>query len=323
MTFTVFFQVRPEKQQQQLQAVYHQNRLPDFQFHQYQVTESNEANNALFAGQNYFSDLQGLQAQTSVHKAEVAAMANSQLPQKQHFTVEPQLQPNEVYQYLNLFPQQQFADLQQQQQLLPNYQGLLNEQIEPQQSVQLAEVQPEYHSFNYEEQQQKSHSSSSLVANDYNIEPAAESSEVVHTAVARHPNDALAQTQYVQQFFNTKENEENDVEPDAKPKESDRSDIISSAFYATLPNKQAAEALASLQAAGKLNSSSKTRNNQQGIYVTEVREGSHQEKNDEENNEKEEEENKEYLQESDADNDEDRVTEDVTFGSRIKKTKRT
>lgn len=48
----------------------------------------------------------------------------------------------------------------------------------------------------------------------------------------------------------------NDVEPDAKPSASGNieKEVLNTSFYSSLPSKEAAERLAKLQAAGKVNS---------------------------------------------------------------------
>lgn len=279
------------------------------QNHQYQVTESSEPSyhNSLKQfklQQPFYQDISGLEAQTSAHKAEKAAVQQQhnfelntpalnfeqqfQLQQNDLFknqgvhqgqVSEVQIPPHEFYELLHQnqqpqildnfkFPQQQF---QQQflQQPIPDYQVLLNTQQgeKPEAGIydQLRQgVEPEFHSFNYEEQHQKNAGVS--VGADYNLEPAADSSEQVHTAVARNP-----EAQYVQQYFDTRDEggSDNYVESDANSQDKHKAensvdetqgDVITSAFYSTLPNRQAAEALASLQAAGKLNS--KTKNQQ-------------------------------------------------------------
>lgn len=285
-----------------------QSYTPLFQTqnHQYQVTESSEPSyhshlKQFKLQQPFYQDISGLEAQTSAHKAEQAAVQHQQhnfdlktptLNFEQQFQLqqspEVQIPPHELYELLQQNQQSQILDnfkfpvaqqpqFQQQflQQQIPDYQVLLNTQQGEKTEIgfydqQQQQVQPEYHSFNYEEQHQKNAGVS--VGANYNLEPAADSSELVHTAVVRNPNDQTAQAQYVQQYFDTREESGSDnyVEPDAKNSQDQQntensvdavqSDVISSAFYSTLPNRQAAEALASLQAAGKINS--KTKNQQ-------------------------------------------------------------
>lgn len=285
--------------------------------HQYQVTESSEPSyhnqyKQFKLQQPFYQDISGLEAQTSAHKAEQAAVQHPQnLDFKnpnfnfdQQFQLQQndqasqisdaQISPHELYELLqqNQQPQllesfkipvvqqqqqQQFQEQLQQQQI-SDYQILLNNQQGDKtksfyDQLQQQQVQPEYHSFNYDEQHHKNAQISGVsVGADYNLEPAADSSELIHTAVARNPNDQTAQAQYVQQYFEIKDESgvDNYVEPDAKSSQDQQntensvdaaqSDVISSAFYSTLPNRQAAEALASLQAAGKVNS--KTKNQQ-------------------------------------------------------------
>lgn len=284
------------------------------QNHQYQVTESSEPSyhnqfKQFKLQQPFYQDISGLEAQTSAHKAEQAAVQHSQnidvksptFNFDQQFQLQQndqasqisdgQIPPHELYELLHQnqqpqllesfkFPviqQQQFQEQLHQQQI-PDYQLLLNSQQGDKtksfyDQLQQQQVQPEYHSFNYDEQHQKNAQISGVsVGADYNLEPTADSSEIVHTAIARNPNDQTAQAQYVQQYFDTKDegSTDNYVEPDAKKSQNQQntensvdaghSDVITSAFYSTLPNRQAAEALASLQAAGKINS--KTKNQQ-------------------------------------------------------------
>lgn len=362
-------EVRSEKQHQQFHTASLPQNRPEFQqqqLHQYQVTESSEPNlGKLYGGLDGFytvnQDLSGLQAQTSVHKAEAAAMLNLNLPQGSNFNQpgifkgqpipEQQLSGNDAYQLLNVYPQshQQILDsfkltelqqlqlqqhyLQQQQQQEQKLQlqqpistyktPLGNSQLSDKQEQEFYEqlqqirqetqnTQPEYHSFNYEEQHQKNKQTqdvSSLVTADYSLEPAADSSEIVHSTVARNPNEALAQAQYIQQYFDTRtdSSSDNNVEPDVKTKqtqESDvdqtQSDIITSAFYATLPSRQAAEALASLQAAGKINS----KNRNQQVVNNEQQPSTHiyiQESNSSENGDKKVENSADYSENFDKD----------------------
>lgn len=319
-------EVRVEQQQQQQLL---QVRPSELQLHQYQVTESNEPSLNIFrAQQAFYHDLSGLEAQTSVRKAEAAAVqsqkqasAFGQLIQQPKSEVifksqDPQLPTNDVYQFLNYYPQQTVDSFKfppiQQQFLQQNYQqaqqlpsepsnakseASFYEQLEQirQQNSNVQEVQPEYHSFNYEEQSQKgddrsgSVDLSSMVTADYSLEPAADSSEILHSTIARNPSDVLAQSQYIQQYFDTRDENasDNNVEPDAKtvenrnsPQQTDaddgsdesrsESDALASAFYATLPNRQAAEALASLQAAGKINNDKVSRQqNPVTVYISE------------------------------------------------------
>lgn len=210
------------------------------QNHQYQVTEPTEPSYNHFK-QPYYQDIPGLEAQTSAHKAEQAAVK----PLEQHFQ-QNQIPPHELYELLQQtqqIPQQQF-----------DYQIVLNANQGEKAEGFFDQVQPEYHSFNYEEQQK--HPGISVGA-DYNLEPAADSSEI-HQVMARNPNDQMAQAQYVQQYFDRREEstsdnyvEQEDKTQDGKNLETTQSDVITSAFYSTLPNRQAAEALASLQAAGQ------------------------------------------------------------------------
>lgn len=265
-----------------------QHYAPILQNHQYQVTESSEPSyhnqfKHFKLQQPFYQDISGLEAQTSAHKAEQAAVQHTpsfdlktptlnleqqfQLQQNDQGT-DPQLSPHELYELIQQNQQPQLLEsfkipvIQQQ----PDYQALLNAQdtrgkVSYYDQLPQQQVQPEYHSFNYDEQRHKN--SGVSVGAEYNLEPAADSSELVHTAVARNPNDQTAQAQFIQQYFDVKEESgtDNYVETDQKNTENKvdagQSDVITSAFYSTLPNRQAAEALASLQAAGKINNKTK------------------------------------------------------------------
>lgn len=364
-------EVRSEIQPQKLQQI--RPDLSQLQLHQYQVTESNEPINNIFRAQQiFYQDLSGLEAQTSVRKAEAAAVQ----PQKQtpgfgqlmqhaqsevvFKSQEPQAPINDVYQFLNYYPQQnaeifKFPPVQQQilTQSYPNgnYEQQ-NQEIQPefrQESAKTQQaIQPEYHSFNYDEQRQKGDRSSvdlsSLVTADYSLEPAADSSELLHSTIARNPSDVLAQSQYVQQYFDTREDNagENNVEPDAKAaenvdtqqetNENNESDVLESAFYASLPNRQAAEALASLQAAGKINNDKGRQQSSVTMYVQENSGSSGQEngnnKNQYDNDDGKEVDYEEYPSDEPAsttngdktraDQNEKIEEAQVSFGSRIK-----
>ncbi|XP_050498237.1 probable serine/threonine-protein kinase DDB_G0280133 [Diabrotica virgifera virgifera] len=128
----------------------------------------------------------------------------------------------------------------------------------PQESIQIASdkisFQPEYHSFNYDEQaHQKSLAKkdmSSLVSATYNLGGDKISS--------RNSVDPLAQAEIVQSYFDSRSDvADNNIEADAKSntkKDIVDEKLIETTFYSSLPSKEAAERLAQLQTAGKVNS---------------------------------------------------------------------
>ncbi|RZC35469.1 hypothetical protein BDFB_000520 [Asbolus verrucosus] len=227
--------------------------------HQYQVTEVPEQNQKQTFYKSYYDQQQQTQ-NLQQNEAFLNGVAN-------------QVSPNELYQLINAYPQQpqlvealtvpvmqqqeylqQIPLLAQQAQALQPHQNFV-EQI--QKATDKISNQPEYHSFNYEEQSQdysnknvKKKELSSLVTAGYNLEP------VESLLLARNnPIDSLAQSQYVQNYFDTRDENANNVEPDARPsQEAVKNRSESSGFYVSLPNKEAADTLASLQAAGKINS---------------------------------------------------------------------
>lgn len=158
---------------------------------------------------------------------------------------------------------------------------------------------PQFHTFNYVEQgRQKTlpNEFQSRVTGDYALEP--QPSENVQTVAVQNPNEALAQTQYVQQYFtNNEENNINDNNVEVEEqneKEATRilsqlateGEVAPNRFYSTLPNREAAEVLATLQAAGNVNSNiMKTiQNNEQTamrIYVPDEEENEEMETSEE------------------------------------------
>lgn len=198
---------------------------------------------------------------------------NNQLHDQPHaeFLVAPseqllsnQLTSQDLYKLLNTYPQQQLVDtyplsisqqpqLQQhiQQQKGSTYQILGSDsriQLPQQDHVSVKNklpVQPQFQLFNYNEQDQRNlpnNQISSRVGADYSVKP----------YDGENPGDALAQAQFVQHFYDTRDegNDNNNVEQDSDLRGRD------SAFFSTLPSKEAAETLASLQEAGELNSKS-------------------------------------------------------------------
>lgn len=218
---------------------------------------------------------------------------------------QPQIQVQET--------QQKFYQPKKQQQV-PNYQALLAqqlfqpeqpsfEQLKPDDSDRSASekisFEPEFHSFNYDEQAhqkiQKGLSKeqlSSLVTAAYSL------NSNTPSISSRNSLDPLAQAQLIQNYFDTRSDvDKNDVEPDAKPSldqksESDKvkEELLSSSYFSSLPNKEAADRLAHLQAAGKVNSnlmkiSSEDQETNGGRNSDEFEEDNRQDNSSEDNNE--------------------------------------
>lgn len=136
----------------------------------------------------------------------------------------------------------------------PLFQPEFNQIQDVPQSVKDNFQKPQFHTFNYVEQ---GHAQSRN--QDY------ESQSTENVAVVKTPNDAVSQSQYVQQYFiNNDENNinENNVETEEQnDKEATRiltqlatKEVPPNMFYSTLPNRETAETLATLQAAGNVNS---------------------------------------------------------------------
>lgn len=246
--------------------------------HQYQVTEASD----LHSKQQYrpsddvvSSDFEKtLKSQGLDQNIKFSATPFTQ-PQLLQLGQE-QISPTELFKILNTYPQQQqlldtyplpILQQPQLQQHLTQQQGphttylqtpqLFEQQVSYMTQIQhdinsneKPHIQPEFHSFNYEEQGQKGQSR----IDDFSEEQ--ESRDTLGNYV-NNPMEALAQAQYVQHFFDTRDNSEarNNVEPDAKPSPQTilEDDEENSAFFTTLPSKNAADALATLQEAGKLN----------------------------------------------------------------------
>lgn len=223
----------------------------------------------------------------------MSAYSHPKSPQQDFVIKEetPQLSQKELFQLLQQqYPQDQFESykLPQTQDTLSqtqnvyqhqlagdNYQALLAQlpqvyQQDPYRNLDAGEseakeaedkisVQPEFHSFNYEEQNydnraEQKQDSASFVTASYNIDTAADSSEPVQVTVGKSSAEAVAQAQYIQSYFQTNDDDaENNVEPDAKPSE-DEDTSGEASYYSTLPNKETADSLAKLQTAGKINS---------------------------------------------------------------------
>lgn len=238
--------------------------------HQYQVTESTDPVYSSFNKQPYYDlelsknhdNLKTPQTEIA-HKDTTSVTTQDLLKLLNTYNQQPQL--------LNGFTLPLIQPQLTRQQINP-YQALLSQpqifQAEPTFADQFPQsftqnyktnLQPQLHTFNYEENPQPQEGLSSSVSSDYTLDP--ETAESFQNTFLHNPVEALAQTQYVQRFFDTRDDNvaTNNVEPDARPAKNFEADqnneeIVSGAYYTILPNREAAEALASLQEAGKLNS---------------------------------------------------------------------
>lgn len=236
---------------------------------------------------NFNADLSSLATNTNLFpQGSTLGTPQPAILAAQHNIVSPPglLSYQELQQILNSIPQQHLVDsygtpLVQQPQLQQHFMQQANlplpqnQVFHPEYVNQIQDVpdsvknnfKPQFHTFNYEEQSR--HKSvpndfaQSRVTGDYQIEP--ETSENNPSVSVQTPNEALAQTQYVQQYFaNTEENVNENVVEDESDKEATRilsqlasnGEVSPNMFYTSLPNREAAEALASLQAAGNVNS---------------------------------------------------------------------
>lgn len=270
--------------------------------------------------QNQFSDLANLVNNANVLPQGASFGIQPAILASQQNIVSPPglLSQQELLQILNSIPQQHLVDsygtpLVQQPQLqqhftqqqahqsapVPQVSGLNNQfqqeflnqvQSEVSQSVK-NNFKPQFHTFNYEEQGRNKNVpndfAQSRVTGDYSLEQ--ETSENNPSVAIQSPNEALAQTQYVQQYFiNSDDNNvvnENIVEQEL-PSDKDATRIFTqlasngevapNLFFSSLPSREAAEALATLQAAGNVNSNlmkisqqneQNTNTNQMRIYV--------------------------------------------------------
>ncbi|CAH1961592.1 unnamed protein product [Acanthoscelides obtectus] len=134
----------------------------------------------------------------------------------------------------------------------PDYQAILSQQLfkPEQQSIGTTvgdsiSFKPDFQSFNYDEQaHQKSQKGlGSLVTASYNLDSSEAGSDIISS---RNAN--------MQVSFDSRADvvEENAVEPDKQEKVDEKS--LGSSFFSSLPSKEAAERLAQLQQAGKVNS---------------------------------------------------------------------
>ncbi|CAG9772284.1 unnamed protein product [Ceutorhynchus assimilis] len=195
-------------------------------------------------------------------------------------------------QHRNLYTQAiQSSYDQQQPQILTQFakpQSKYGQQYSQEDEIDISEeknpnAKPEYHSFNYDEQahraQEKSGQQSGLVTATYSLGSTDDVIKGQNINSRSNSMDPLTQAQIVQNYFDTRSG--NDVEPDAKPSASGviEKEVPSKLFFSSLPNKEAADRLAKLQAAGKINSNlmhfdNKNRNQQnekdgEAIFVSE------------------------------------------------------
>lgn len=236
---------------------------------------------------NFNADLAGLASNTNLFPQGGATLGTPQpaILAAQHNIVSPPglLSYQELQQILNSIPQQHLVDsygtpLVQQPQLQQHFMQQANLPVQqtlfqPEVLNQIQDVpesiknnfKPQFHTFNYDEQSRQnavpSEFAQSRVTGDYQIEQ--ETSENNPTISVQSPNEALAQTQYVQQYFaNNDDNVNENVVEDETDKEATRilsqlasnGDVSPNMFYTSLPNRETAETLASLQAAGNVNS---------------------------------------------------------------------
>ncbi|KAK9871188.1 hypothetical protein WA026_011469 [Henosepilachna vigintioctopunctata] len=283
--------VRPQVNVQQ----YHYQ--PELFRHEYQVTEANEQ----AKHSNYEHDLASLHQNLDQSGPRLTSEVrfnsqNSDKAAEYYQVVQPSLETEDIPhdQFLKELPnfqllisedtqkQPQGSSNQQQPLLVPEISQQIQQPNQYQQPLFVADqsfvqkfqqmqnqdfskqftLNPEFHSFNYNEQDyQKQNSKSSLVSAGYNLDIEPEGSEIVHQAIARTPEDSLAQSQYVQRFFETNNdnagsnNIATDVSSIGQPRPQEGNEEESpEAFYSSLPNKEVADTLASLQAAGRINS---------------------------------------------------------------------
>lgn len=224
------------------------------EFHQYQVTEPANEVSVLNQQNLYQADVQPQQ--------QLYYMTDTINFQPQNLEVQ-QVQPNPKELLQILEQQQQPAYVQQFAfpgqnvvQQTPLFQPEVNYVQQVQANDKLS-ANPEFHSFNYDEQQhqkaQQSRRQTEYSAEAQQFNAALENAAVPQTNIV----DPIAQASFIQKFFDTRTDEdENDVEPDAKPapEEDTKQELLSSAYYSSLANQEAADTLATLQAAGKVNS---------------------------------------------------------------------
>lgn len=254
------------KNMETIQSIEHENTVQIQKAHQYQVTEPVDTATRLNQKNKYYlpEDPSNVQDANAVSKV-IAPMSsqelfklfntyNQQQQQQQQpmldstyalpLTQQPQLQNP-------LFTQTTapYQSLMAQQGLFQPEGGYVN-QI-PQSQKFKPPFQPEYQTFNYEEPP-------NLKQQDQPVVPSPDFPEM-NAEQKKNPVEALAQTQYVQRFFDTRTDEvNNNVEPDARPAlqnfDVDSNNENTDNYYTIVPSQQTIEALVSLQEAGKRNS---------------------------------------------------------------------
>ncbi|CAH1100096.1 unnamed protein product [Psylliodes chrysocephalus] len=240
--------------------------------HEYQVTEPSEHNQKLQRIQQEHQkqiqlqiqkQIEHMQKQNAQQESQQILIASDSIPLQHNLDQNPtgdiilsnNLSPKDLYQLVNAnYPQaHQNHQLEHIQLFQPD--GTFLEQF-PQESIQASDkisFQPEFQSFNYDEQaHQKSLSKkdmSSLVSATYNL-----GSDHKETS-SRNSEDALEQSELVQSYFDSRSDvSDNKIESDAKSKKDSNEEKLVGSYYSSLPNKEAAERLAQLQSAGKINS---------------------------------------------------------------------
>ncbi|KYB25090.1 uncharacterized protein LOC103314425 [Tribolium castaneum] len=175
-----------------------------------------------------------VQKSHSYQVTEAPELAKQTLFKNYYENQNPYQNPTELYQLLNAYSQGATiaVPVVQDPQDYLQYSSLFPQQ--PQNYVE--QVAPEHVAMDKSSFEEAKKEPSSQVTATYNLEP--------------DVSESIIQSQYVQNYFDTKP--KSNVEPDAKP--SEKNNTIPEGFYVSLPNKEAAEKLASLQAAGKLNS---------------------------------------------------------------------
>ncbi|KAG5877136.1 hypothetical protein JTB14_027379 [Gonioctena quinquepunctata] len=260
----------PQQQIHHPQQQLHQNQIPQ-QLNQIQGHPDQQDVQQQFEVQNQFDSQQPYFAPESPHSPQNF----DQSTQQGDIILNNHLTPQELYQLI----ESGHSDSKQQQSQVPDYQAIISQQLfRPEvghpgqildaESSQIASgqirFQPEYQSFNYDEQaHQKSLGKkqlSSLVSAAYNLDASADESQYYPSS--RNSANQVEQSEIVQNYFDKRSDViENDVEPDTKANLKNKKlnhqaeeTIIGSSYYSSLPNKETAERLAQLQAAGKVNS---------------------------------------------------------------------
>ncbi|CAG9865226.1 unnamed protein product [Phyllotreta striolata] len=210
--------------------------------HEYQVTEPPEHNQKLLRAQQEHQRQIQLQIQKQIEQMQKQSAQQDQ-PQQivltsdipvadQHSNQEGALSPKDLYQLVSAaYPQPQQTQQQDHVEFFQPDAGFA-EQYAPEPSAENQEklaFRPEYQSFNYDEQAHQK-SQSKKVSATYNFGSEADEEE----------------PELVRNYFDSRSDVgDNRIEPDEK---------IAGVYYASLPNQEAAERLAQLQTAGKVNS---------------------------------------------------------------------